>query len=140
MLQGGRVAEQLIFGHLSTGAADDLSRSTEIARSMVTRYAMAPALGHVTYETEPASYLGLAAPGLQRRAYSEETAREIDCAVRGIVEAAFERARGALAQNRELLEAGARELLVRESLAGDDLARLLDRVRQRTQPAQPAAA
>ena len=71
VLLGGRAAEHLIFGHLSTGAADDLNKATEIARSMVTRYAMVLELGHVTYDNEPVGHArsgyGAAAPRLQQR-------------------------------------------------------------------------
>src|SRR5205085_7000175 len=57
VLLGGRVAELIVFGHLSTGAADDLAKVTEIARSMVTRYAMVPELGNVTYDPDPPSFM-----------------------------------------------------------------------------------
>ena len=122
VLLGGRAAEYLVYHHLSTGAADDLSKATDIARGMVTRYGMAE-LGPVTYESEPEGYLGQAFG--TRRLYGEETAREIDVAVRDVVQAQFQRARRLLADNRSLLESGARALLEKETLAGDDLAALL---------------
>jgi cell division protease FtsH len=124
VLLGGRAAEDLVFGHLSTGAADDLARATDIARSMVTRYAMVPELGHSTYEEDPASFLGRPAPGLAGRLYSEATAREIDCAVRALVDGAFARARGILAANRPLLDKAASLLLERETLAEPELREL----------------
>jgi cell division protease FtsH len=123
VLLGGRAAEHLVFGHLSTGAADDLGKATEIARSMVTRFGMAAALGPVTYEREPASFLGQAYG--RERLYAEETAREIDLAVRDLVEAQFQRARALLGANRALLEASARTLLAKETLGGDELAAVL---------------
>ncbi|MBK7974719.1 MAG: ATP-dependent zinc metalloprotease FtsH [Deltaproteobacteria bacterium] len=122
VLLGGRAAEHLVFGHLSTGAADDLARATDIARSMVTRFGMVPELGHVVYDREPQGFLGPAAIGMQGRSYSEETAREIDCAVRGIVRASFERARAILEARRDVLEASAGALLVRETLDEKELA------------------
>ncbi len=125
VLLGGRAAEDLVFGHLSTGAADDLARATDIARSMVTRYAMVPELGHSTYEEDPVSFLGRPAPGFGGRLYSEATAREIDCAVRALVDAAFARARHLLAANRVLLEKAASQLLARETLAEPELRELL---------------
>jgi len=128
VLLGGRAAEDLVFQHLSTGAADDLGRATDIARSMVTRFAMVPELGHATYGEEPASLLGNAVPGLHGRSYSEETAREIDCAVREIVNGAFSRARSLLERNGELLRESARQLLDEETLAEDELAPLFERV------------
>jgi len=115
VLQGGRAAEFLIFGHFSTGAADDLARATDIARSMVTRYAMVPELGSATYAENGPGFLG-GDEGLQVRTYSEVTAREIDLAVRRIVDASFERAVGILERNRPVLEASAAELLAKETL------------------------
>jgi cell division protease FtsH len=127
VLLGGRAAEHLAFGHLSTGAADDLSKATDIARNMVARYGMGGKLGPVTYESEPNGFLGQMTG--TRRLYAEETAREIDVAVREMVEAAFERARAILAKNRALLDEGAKTLLARETLADGDLAALLGKVR-----------
>jgi cell division protease FtsH len=128
VLLGGRVAEDVVFGHLSTGAADDLGRASDIARSMVTRYAMVPELGNATYGEEPASFLGNVVPGLEARRYSEQTAREIDCAVREIVDAAFDRARDVLSHNESLLRESAKLLLERETLTEDDLRPLFARV------------
>jgi cell division protease FtsH len=123
-LLGGRAAEQLIFGQLSTGADDDLVKATDIARAMVTRYGMAEKLGHVTYERDRSPFL--AAPGMpQPREFSEETAREIDCAVRDLVKAAFERALSILAERRSILEKGAALLLEREKLGEAELKALL---------------
>jgi len=122
VLLGGRAAEHLVFGHLSTGAADDLARATDIARSMVTRFGMVPELGHVVYDREPQGFLGPAGIAMQGRNYSEETAREIDCAVRGIVRASFDRASAILAARREVLEASASVLLARETLDEAELA------------------
>ncbi|HSD19589.1 MAG TPA: ATP-dependent zinc metalloprotease FtsH [Anaeromyxobacter sp.] len=128
VLLGGRAAEHIVFGHFSTGAADDLAKTTDIARNMITRYGMGGELGPVTYETEPEGFLGQVTG--TRRLYSEATAREIDVAVRELVEAAFQRARTILAENRPLLEESAKELLRKETLAGDELAAVLGRVRQ----------
>jgi cell division protease FtsH len=134
VILGGRAAEHLAFNHLSTGAADDLSRATEVARSMVTRYGMGSRLGPVTYASEPDGFLGPVAGA--RRLYSEETAREIDLAVRELVEGAFRRARQILVVNRGLLDESARELLARETLGGDDL----DAVLRRASPEPSRAA
>jgi len=124
VLLGGRAAEHLVFGELSTGAADDLVRTTNIARAMVTRYAMVPKLGHVAYEQESVGFLGQRQAGWGERAYSEETAREIDCAVREIVEASYRKARGILERNRGILEEGSRLLLEKETLDENALGRL----------------
>ncbi len=138
MLLGGRAAEEVVYGHLSTGAADDLAKATDIARNMVTRYGMGAALGPVTYETEPNGFLGQVTGA--RRLYAEETAREIDVAVREIVESAASRARAILIANRALLDEGARELLARETLGDAELAGLLGRVRPEDRRPQVAAA
>jgi cell division protease FtsH len=123
VLLGGRAAEELIFGHLSTGAANDLDKATEIARSMVTRYGMVPELGHATYDSEPQSFLGIAGP--RQRTYSEATAREIDCAVRDLVGRAFEQARALLGEHRDVLERGAARLLEQETLDRETLGAML---------------
>jgi cell division protease FtsH len=137
VLLGGRAAEQLVYGHLSTGASDDLSKVTDIARSMVTRYGMAPAeLGPIAYETEPNNFLGQSMGG--RRLYGEATAREIDVAVRALVEAQLQRAGAVLATNRPLLERAAHALLESETLSGPELDAILSSVVR--QPAsQPPA-
>jgi cell division protease FtsH len=127
VLLGGRAAEHLSFGHLSTGAADDLGKASDIARSMVTRYGMGGTLGPVSYNTEPEGLLGQVTG--TRRLYSEETAREIDLAVRELVDSAFRRARAILEGNRPVLDLGARALLARETLTGDELAKLLGEVK-----------
>ena len=125
VLLGGRAAEVLVFGRLSTGAADDLDKATDIARSIVMRYGMSEALGQMTYEQQPEPFLP-ASPALGRgRDYSEETAREIDCAVRLLVERAFERASAILEEHRTKLEAGAHKLLEQETLTGEELSALL---------------
>ncbi len=139
ILLGGRAAEQIKFGQLSTGAADDLSKVTDIARGMVTRYGMESGLGHITYDSDPVGFLGQVAGGFQIRRYSEETAREIDCAVRKIVESAYQRALRILEDNREILEEGAKELLARETLPEEDLKLLFKRIKTEGSEARDAA-
>src|SRR5690606_9030535 len=92
VLLAGRAAEKLVFDHLSTGAADDLVRATDIARALVARYGMDPELGNVAYDSDRPNFLGQAESGgyLTRR-YSEATAERLDAAVREITGAAFER-------------------------------------------------
>jgi cell division protease FtsH len=136
VLMGGRAAEHVVFGHFSTGAADDLSKATDIARNMVTRYGMGK-LGPVTYESEPNNFLGQIAG--TKRLYAEDTAREIDVAVRELVEQAFLRARTILVKNRPLMEEGARTLLEKETLADGALAAVLGKV-GREEPRIAAAA
>lgn len=123
VLLGGRAAEHIIFDHMSTGAADDLAKVTDIARSMVTRYGMASELGPVSLEESRASFLGgVPQASWHEREYSEATAREVDCAVRKIVEGAFQRAVDVLGANRPQLEAGAKRLLEKETLTENELA------------------
>ena len=124
VLLGGRAAEQLIFGEISTGAADDLAKITDIARNMVMRFGMDNNLGHVAYEAERSQFLPVPGAPAPMREYSEETAREIDHAVRTLVGAAFDKALGILTHQRQLLERGARELLQKETLTEEDLVRL----------------
>lgn len=125
VLMGGRAAEHLVFGHLSTGAADDLAKVTDIARSMVMRYGMHEELGYVAYETEPPAFLQMPGTPPGTREYSEETAREIDCAVRDIVRAAFNQAAAILKERRNTLDRGASELLTNETLTEAELLELL---------------
>jgi cell division protease FtsH len=130
VLLGGRAAEQIIYGHLSTGAADDLAKVTDIARNMVMRYGMDERLAHLSFEEERAPLLPTPA-AVQERKYSEDTAREIDRAVREIVKSAFERAYGILKRHRDVLEDSARELLKKETLAESDVAAIAKRLAPR---------
>ena len=126
VLLGGRAAESIVFDQISTGAADDLAKVTDIARNMVTRFGMGGKLGQVTYEEDPRTFLGgPSLPAAWERRYSEETAREIDCAVREIIDAAFEKAVGILRHKRDLLDKAARELLAKETLNEADLRALI---------------
>ncbi|WP_439114357.1 ATP-dependent zinc metalloprotease FtsH [Hydrogenophaga sp.] len=116
VLLGGRAAEKLVFGHLSTGAADDLAKVTDIARDMATRYGMVESLGYVTYEAQRQPFLDV--PGLLPGGWqpSQNTQQHIDAAVRQIVMTGFDRATALLEEKRDLLERCARELLKRETL------------------------
>jgi len=118
VLLGGRAAERLIFDKLSTGAADDLAKATDIARSMATRYGMEEALGNVAYETDRTPLLGTnERQTYLERQFSEETAREIDEAVKAILAAGYEAARTILERNRSLLEKSAQQLMYEETLS-----------------------
>ena len=116
VLLGGRAAEKLVFGHLSTGAADDLAKVTDIARDMVMRYGMVEDLGYVAYEAERPRFLDVPAMAQGGCRPSPATQERIDEAVRAIVMDAFERASAILRQHRDVLERCARELLARETL------------------------
>ena len=125
VLLGGRAAEMLVLGELSTGAADDLAKATDIAREMVTRYGMDAGLGHVAYEPPRSATPELAVLGGQgARTLSEATLQRIDAAVSALVTEGFAGATRLLTQHRALLERGAALLLERETLAEDDLREL----------------
>ena len=121
VLFGGRAAEMLVFGEISTGASDDLDRATDIARSMVTRFGMSEKLGQMTYESQRRSFLGTNGQEYSERHYSEETAREIDCAVRQLTEQARLRAMDILNIYRRQLDETAKRLLEKETLLADEL-------------------
>jgi cell division protease FtsH len=120
VLLAGRAAESLVFTEISTGAADDLQRATDIARSMVTRYGMDEKLGQAAYETDRGTFLGQPIEGGGRR-FSEETAREIDVSVRALIDRAFDRAREILGRRRAELERLAKVLLEKETLTAAEL-------------------
>jgi cell division protease FtsH len=137
VLLGGRAAELIVFGHLSTGAADDLRRVTDIARSMVTRYGMSEKLGNVAYDREPRSFLtGADLPSPPReRDYAEETAATVDQEVRGIIERTFQRTLDLLKERRDVLERTAQQLLEKETLEEHELLALI----KQSDPAFPIA-
>lgn len=121
-LLGGRAAEVLAFGKASTGAADDLSKATGIARSMVAQYGMDQALGLVTYDEPPSTFLdGAPTAVFSRKACSERTAAEIDDAIRKLMAESFEQATAILVENRSLLDETASRLQAEETLSGDEL-------------------
>ena len=124
VLLGGRVAEELIFGDVSTGAQDDLQRATDLARHMVARYGMTEALGLATFEP-PRQALFLNVPSTAQREYSEETARRIDDEIRRLFEAAHERVLRTLTAKREVLTSLAKRLIEKEVVSRDDLVALL---------------
>ena len=141
VLLGGRAAETVVFDEISTGAADDIAKASDIARSMVTRFGMADTLGQIAYEDEPQRFLGPMpmTTGLERR-YSEETARKIDDAVRELVDKAFENAMTILKEKRATLDKAAEELLQKETLGGEELSRLIDQGLGSDAPLDVAAA
>jgi cell division protease FtsH len=120
VLMGGRAAERLIFdGEISTGAADDLQRATEIAIEMVTKFGMDPGVGDRIYAPLPQPFLQ-PRPQDQVVSASADTSREIDIAVRKLVEEGAERAATILQQRRADLDEGARLLLEKETLTVAD--------------------
>lgn len=131
VLMGGRAAEKLVFDHFSTGAADDLARATDIARSMVARYGMDASLGGVSYETDKQSFLGgHSAPAYFERRYSEATAEAMDTAVRELLQEVSAQALDILTNNRDVLEKAASRLLEVETLDETALYELTQSLRQ----------
>ena len=116
VLLGGRAAEHVVFNEISTGAADDLARVTDIASAMVLRYGMSEALGNVAYDRDRSPFLQGIPSMPEARAYGEDTARAVDGAVRALVDAGFARAVDLLERNRALLERTAEQLLKSETL------------------------
>jgi cell division protease FtsH len=114
VLLGGRVAEEIVFDEISTGAGNDLERVTDLARRMVTEYGMSRELGPINYAGPRRAQFLPGAEGPESRGYSEETARDIDREVRGIVQGTYERVRNILREDREVLEVLAQRLLERE--------------------------
>ncbi|HZD91575.1 MAG TPA: ATP-dependent zinc metalloprotease FtsH, partial [Pseudolabrys sp.] len=123
VLLGGRAAELTVFGHLSTGAADDLRRVTDIARAMVTRYGMSKRMGGIAYERDPQQIMPQ--PGSGEHDYAEKTAAAIDEEVRALVDEAMNRAIDILRRKRDVLERSAKRLLEKETLDENDLLELI---------------
>jgi cell division protease FtsH len=121
---GGRVAEEIIFGDVSTGAHDDLQWASDLARHMVTQYGMSDALGLGTFE-RPRQALFLRGPSVGEREYSEDTARVIDDEMRKLLEAARQRVRETLEEKRNILEALAKLLIEKEAVDRNALTTLL---------------
>jgi cell division protease FtsH len=127
VLLGGRAAEWVVFNHLSTGAADDLAKVTDIARAMVTRYGMSEKLGNAALEKDQRSFLSPNpfVDGPRERDFSDETAAAVDAEVRRIVDDALERAVAILTERRDVLERTAHRLLETETLDESELRALV---------------
>lgn len=128
VLFGGRAAEQVVFGELSTGAHNDLQRATEIARAMVLEYGMGDALGPVSYARQPQPMF-LGQPGSAgsdgQRAYSEDTARALDRETKAILETRLEHVQQLLREKRHLLDHIATLLMEKEVIEAEEFARLV---------------
>ncbi|MFB2896192.1 ATP-dependent zinc metalloprotease FtsH4 [Aerosakkonemataceae cyanobacterium BLCC-F50] len=128
-LLGGRAAEEIIFGSITTGASNDLQRATDLAERMVTSYGMSKVLGPLAYDKNQQSFLGNADMMNPRRMVSDETAQAIDQEVKDIVESAHQQALHILKENRDLLETISMKLLDTEVIEGEDLHELLGKVK-----------
>jgi cell division protease FtsH len=123
---GGRVAEEIIFGHdkVSSGASSDIQYATGLARNMVTKWGMSDKLGPLQYEEQQEGYLGYG--GTQRLMMSDETNKLIDSEIRDLVDGAHARATEILKANEERLHLLANALLEFETLSGEEIKELLE--------------
>jgi cell division protease FtsH len=128
VLLGGRIAEELIFGEASTGAQNDLVKATDIAKSMVKAYGMSDKLGTITLERERQPQFIQIPIASEKGDYSEETAREIDCEVRRIIDEQYARVKRLLIETKTALQNGATLLLEREVITGAELRAIMDKV------------
>jgi cell division protease FtsH len=134
VLLGGRVAEEMVFGEISTGAQNDLQRATDIARSMVTEYGMSERLGLVTYErARQPMFLPGSFPST--KTYSEEKAGQIDEEISRVVEEAHQRVRGILSAHRNVLDDLAHLVSQKEMVQGEVLREMLGKTPAQTSPA-----
>lgn len=137
VMLGGRAAEDAVYnGVVSTGAADDLQRATELARHMVKRYGMSERLGSVTYGHPLESRFLKTGFSMEERDYSEKTAEEIDAEVRRIVDRSYQRVKEIVTQRREILDGIVHRLIEKETIEEDEL---LEIVRQKETAAAPVA-
>ncbi len=136
VLLGGRAAEEIVFGEVSTGAQNDLQHATDLARSMAAEYGMSETLGPVAFgPRRRAAFLDV--PGLEPRPFAEDTARQIDAEIKQRVVEAHARAAGILAERRDVLDALARELMEHEVVEGPEVRALVARLSP--QASAPAA-
>jgi cell division protease FtsH len=136
MLLGGRIAEEVIYHEISTGAQDDLLKATQIARSMVKTYGMSEKLGQVTYDLERQPlFLPTGQPSMPGD-YSEETSREIDNEIRRIIDEQYARVLKILMEQQSLLHHAATVLLEKETITGEELKAIIAQfnVSPRTRP------
>ena len=125
VLLGGRTAEEIALGEISTGAQNDLQRATDIARAMVTEFGMSETPGAINYDgNKRARFLDIPMPQ-ERGLYGEETAQKIDAEIERILTDAHKTARTVLTENRDKLEAVTHRLLEVEVMEGDELRNLL---------------
>jgi cell division protease FtsH len=131
VLLGGRTAEEIAVGEITTGAQNDLQRASDLARAMVTQFGMSDELGIVNYEgSRRPTFLDIPmAP--ERGPYGEETAQRIDVEVRRILDDAHDRARRLITERRSLLEAITRRLLEKEVIEADELKQIIKEVEGR---------
>ena len=140
VLLGGRTAEEIALGEISTGAQNDLQRASDIARAMVTEWGMSDSVGAINYAGEKRNrFLDIGIPS-ERSAFAEDTARLIDAEIKRIMTEAHDMARDVLTGQRDQLEAVTRRLLEREVMEGDELRQILAGTDPATLPAPETSA
>jgi cell division protease FtsH len=125
VLLGGRTAEEIALGEISTGAQNDIQRATDIARAMVTEWGMSDSLGTINYDGAKRSKFLDISMGPERGPHAEDTARLIDAEVKRILTDAHGEARRLLSERRDMLESVTRRLLEIEVMEGEELRRLM---------------
>jgi cell division protease FtsH len=125
VLLGGRTAEEIALGEISTGAQNDLQRATDIARAMVTEWGMSDTLGAINYDGQKRNKFLDITLGPERGNYAEDTAKMIDAEVKGIMTGVHQEARRILTASRDKLESVTRRLLEVEVMEGEELRRIL---------------
>jgi len=139
VLLGGRVAEEIIYKEVSTGAQDDLLKATGIAKSMVKVYGMSEKLGQISFERDRQPLFFPIGQDQTRSDYSEATSREIDCEVRRIIDEQYSRVRALLDSQQTTLREAARALLSKETITGEELKAIIVKVGAKPKVAKEAA-
>jgi cell division protease FtsH len=127
ILLGGRAAEVIFFGEISTGSSDDIAKATDMAKSIATQYGMVEELGHVVYEKPPRNFLEQSYGG--QKQYSEESAKLIDKKIKELLNEAFDEASRIIAINRDLIDEAANSLLKKETLNQKELESYFSQIR-----------
>ena len=127
---GGRVAEELIFGDVTTGASQDIKQATQMARAMVTQYGMSEKVGLINYANEDEVFIGRDLA--QTRGYADQTAAVIDSEVKRIIDESHEKAKQILEENMEILHSCARLLIEKEKIGREEFEALFGENRQKT--------
>jgi cell division protease FtsH len=121
---GGRIAEQLIFDDITTGASADIAHATSIARSMILKYGFSEKMGFINYEPGESEEVFIGREIGHQRPYSEEVAAELDVEVKNIIDNCYEDATKIIKENMDILHASAKLLLEKEKINGDEFAAL----------------
>ena len=125
---GGRIAEELVFDDITTGASQDIKQATRVARAMVTKYGMSDELGLVSYDSDEEVFIGRDFG--HTKAYGEDVAGKIDAEIKRIVDECYEKAKKIILDNRKVLDAAAKLLLEKEKISREEFEALFDQAQQ----------